>query len=224
MKRKDFLKQMGLGGAAVVAGAALVQSCNKDDFDPNACETSPVEMAGPFPIKTPAELVQENIIGDRTGIPLIVKIIVENTNADCTLMEGAQVDLWQCDAHGNYSEYSGQQEGDFTANNFLRGRQVTNTAGEASFVSIYPGWYPGRAPHLHVEILKDGTSLLVTQVAFPEDISEAVYVSNGYQGDADTTNKRDSLFKGSLSGNMADSVTGNTNDGYTLTKTIKVSG
>ena len=215
---------MGLGGAAVVTGATLMQSCGDDDFDPNACETTPEEMAGPFPIKTPADLVQENIIGDRKGIPLLVKFTIQDVNADCVPLEGAQVDLWHCDAKGNYSEYSGQQEGDFTGANFLRGRQLTNSLGEASFISIYPGWYPGRAPHLHVEVLKDDVSLLITQVAFPEDVSASVYESSDYAGDADTKNKRDSLFKGSLDGNMADSVSGNSTDGYTLVKTIKVAG
>lgn len=222
MERKDFLKKGALGLGAIVALPGLTQACKKKD--PTACVVSPAEVVGPFPHKTPAELIKENIVGDRTGVPLLIKITVQNTKNDCATLEGVYVDLWQCDAKGNYSEYNGQIEGDFTDQHFLRGRQTTDTAGQASFISLYPGWYPGRAPHLHLEVKKtDETSLLVTQIAFPEDISETVYASAGYNGAADTKNKKDGEFKNSLTLNMADSVAGNVTDGYTLTKTIKVS-
>lgn len=222
MNRKDFFKNGGLGLGAIVALPSVIASCTKDNIDPDACAVSPEETAGPFPIKTPAELVKENIIGDRAGIPLVINFIIENTNADCTALEGVDVDVWQCDAKGNYSEYDGQLDGDFTNENFLRGRQTTDSNGKASFISIYPGWYPGRAPHLHVEIKNGSTSLLITQVAFPEDISETVYATSDYNGTFDTKNKRDGVFKGTIDRSMADSVTGNTSDGYVLNKTIKV--
>lgn len=221
MKRNEFIKRGLLGVGAVVSVPVLLESCKKQD--PDACETSPVEDAGPFPIKTPADLINSNIVGDRTGIPLLINLTIQNVNNNCVALEGVYVDVWQCDAKGNYSEYGGQLDGDFTGQNFLRGRQMTNTTGQASFISIYPGWYPGRAPHIHVEILTStGASLLITQIAFPEDTSKTVYDASGYNGEFDTKNKKDSLFKDSLALNMADSVTGNNTDGYTLNKIIKV--
>lgn len=227
MDRKKFLKNGALGFGSIIALPTLITSCSKDDdeptVDPNACAVSPSETAGPFPIKTPAQLVKENIVGDRQGIPLLINIKVENTNNNCQPLEGVLVDVWHCDAKGNYSEYSGQLDGDFTNENFLRGRQSTGADGVASFLSIYPGWYPGRAPHLHLEILRsDGTSLLVTQTAFPEDVSNTVYATSGYNGDFDTSNANDGEFGNSLNRNMATSVVGNTTDGYTLDETIKV--
>lgn len=223
MNRKDFLKKGSFGLGALVAVPAVITSCNKENVDPNACEPSPTETDGPFPIKTPAELVRENIIGDRVGIPLLINFEIQNTNNNCEPLEGVYVDIWQCDSKGNYSEYGGQLDGDFTNEHFLRGRRMTDASGKASFISIYPGWYPGRAPHLHVEVKSSSdTSLLITQVAFPEDVSKTVYATADYKGDFDTSNKKDGEFKRSLDGNMADSVTGNTTDGYTLTKTIKV--
>ncbi len=215
----------------IVAAPALITACKKDDdtepmepvIDPDSCAVSPAETAGPFPIKTPAQLVRENIVGNRTGIPLLINIKVEDTNNNCVPLEGVLVDVWHCDAKGNYSEYSGQLEGDFTSEHFLRGRQTTGADGVASFISIYPGWYPGRAPHLHLEILRvDGSSLLVTQTAFPEDVSNTVYATNGYNGNFDTSNANDGEFGNSLNRNMATSVMGDTTNGYTLTETIKV--
>lgn len=228
MNRKKFIKKGIIGIGTVIALPSLISSCKNDDdmeliTNPNSCTLSPSETAGPFPIKTPSQLIRENIVGNRAGIPLLIKIKVENTNNNCMPLKGVLVDIWHCDAKGNYSEYSGQLDGNFTNESFLRGRQTTGADGVASFISIYPGWYPGRAPHLHLEILKvDGTSLLVTQTAFPEDISNTVYNTNGYNGNFDTPNANDLEFENSLGQNIATSVTGDTNNGYILTETIKV--
>jgi len=228
MDRKKFLKKGILGIGSIIAIPTMVSSCKKDAetiIDPSACAISPSETAGPFPIKTPADWVRANVVGDRMGIPLMINIIVQNTNGDCAPLEGVFVDIWHCDAGGNYSEYNGQIDGNFTSEHFLRGRQTTDGNGNASFISIYPGWYPGRAPHIHIEVLNsNGGSLLVSQIAFPEDTSNAVYASQGYNGNFDTSNSQDGEFEDSLVGNMADSVTGNTSDGYTLNKVIKMAG
>lgn len=224
MDRKKFLKKGIVGIGAIVAVPTVLTSCSKDnnnnDNDPNTCATSPSETAGPFPIKTPADLVRENILGNKTGIPLLIEFTIQNTNNNCAALEGAFVDIWQCDAKGNYSEYSGQLDGNFTSEHFLRGRQTTDANGKASFISIYPGWYPGRTPHLHIEVKNSsGSSLLITQVSFPEDVSRLVFETTEYKGSADTNNSNDGIVG---TANLADSVIGNTIDGYTLTKIIKV--
>ncbi len=227
MKRKEFIKNSVLSLGGLIAIPTFLQSCKKtkDHIDPNACAVSPLETAGPFPIKSPQDWVRENIVGDRTGIALQVIIKIENTNNNCQPLEGVLVDIWMCDAKGNYSEYDGQLDGSFTSKHFLRGRQTTDANGNASFISIYPGWYPGRAPHIHVEVLQtNGTSLLVSQIAFPEEVSNTVYATTGYKGPADTSNSNDGEFEDSLSRNMATSVTGNITDGYILNETIKVAG
>ncbi|WP_299883526.1 intradiol ring-cleavage dioxygenase [uncultured Lacinutrix sp.] len=226
MDRKKFLKTGLAGMGTIVAIPTLLTSCSNDDdnntTDSNTCSSSPSETAGPFPIMTPADLVRENIIGNRAGIPLLIKFTIQNTNNNCASLQGVFVDIWQCDAKGNYSEYSGQLDGDFTSEDFLRGRQTTDANGNASFISIYPGWYPGRTPHLHVEVKNSsGGSLLITQVSFPDDISNTVYATTEYNGVADTNNSNDGIVE---SANLADSVTGNITDGYTLNKIIKVAG
>jgi protocatechuate 3,4-dioxygenase beta subunit len=226
MDRKKFLKKGMASMGTIVAIPTVLISCNKDentnDNDPSACTTSPVETAGPFPIKTPADLVRENILGNKVGVPLLINFTIQNTNDNCAILQGVFVDIWQCDAKGNYSEYSGQLDGNFTNEHFLRGRQTTDANGNASFISIYPGWYPGRTPHLHIEIKNSsGSSLLITQVSFPEDVSNTVYATTEYKGAADTDNSNDGIVG---TANLADSVVGNTADGYTLKKVIKVAG
>lgn len=159
---------------------------------------------------------------------MVIDLTIVNKNNSCKPLAGVLVDVWHCDKDGNYSEYGGtaMQSTDYTGVHFLRGRQTTDADGKVSFVSIYPGWYSSRAPHIHLEVLSaSGSSLLISQIAFPETISSTVYASSLYatHGQADTANTADNVFSDSLDGNMA-TVTGNITDGYTVTKTVVVNG
>jgi protocatechuate 3,4-dioxygenase beta subunit len=188
------------------------------------------ETAGPFPTKSPANFVRKDIRDDRTGVAFTMNITIKNANASCAALAGALVDVWHCDKDGNYSEYggTGMQSTNYTNVDFLRGRQTTDTNGLVSFTSIFPGWYGGRAPHVHVHIYNaSGKSLLVTQIAFPYDISNTVYTtgqSYGYtKGAQDTLNERDNVFGDGYTNELA-SVSGSVSAGYTLTHTIVVNG
>jgi protocatechuate 3,4-dioxygenase beta subunit len=218
MDRKEFFKK-GLSGVGAIVGlGTVIASCGSDDPANGACSLSPSETAGPFPIKTPASLMLENIVSGRTGIALLMTLTVQDQSNNCMPMANVFVDVWHCDADGNYSEY-----GTEAAHHYLRGRQTTDSNGQVSFITIFPGWYPGRAPHIHVEVLNsNGSSIRVSQIAFPKDICDTVYATAEYHGTADTSNSSDGVFANSLDGNMADSVSGNTTDGYTLLKTIVV--
>jgi protocatechuate 3,4-dioxygenase beta subunit len=76
-------------------------------------------------------------------------------------------------ATGNYSEYGSQ-----TSQTYLRGIQTTDANGQVSVMTIYPGWYQGRATHIHIEVTMGGRSVKVTQIAFPETINNAVYATS----------------------------------------------
>jgi protocatechuate 3,4-dioxygenase beta subunit len=225
MERKDFLKKMaftGFAGLAAISAIPFIDGCKKEDGD---CYTD-AETAGPFPTKSPADLVLEDITGDRTGTPLIIQISINNINDNCSAWQGAVVDIWHCDNGGNYSEYggTGMQSIDYSGKHFLRGRQTSNADGLVAFESIYPGWYQGRAPHIHVHIYNaSGKSLLITQIAFPENVSSTVYSQGVYasHGQADTSNASDNVFNDSIANELA-TVNGNPTDGYTLTHAIYV--
>ncbi|MDX2047804.1 MAG: intradiol ring-cleavage dioxygenase [Chitinophagaceae bacterium] len=230
MERKDFLKN-GLLGLSSFIGISAISGKGKNKMDEvendtNNCTVSPRETRGPFPTKTPSQLAQANIKSDRKGIAMLINLAIVDQNNNCKPLPGALVDIWHCDKDGNYSEYGNHpmQRKDFTAEHFLRGRQTADAGGQVSFLSIYPGWYHGRAPHIHLEIFNaEGKSLLVTQLAFPENINGKVYSSPLYadRGVADTSNNRDYIFSDSLDEQMAE-IIGNVSDGFTLTKTIVV--
>ncbi|RKD92627.1 dioxygenase family protein [Mangrovibacterium diazotrophicum] len=245
MERKQFLKQgiVGLGSIVGLSKVMLACASGQDDVvdetevtdssytnessTSDSCELSPSETEGPYPIKTPADLVRENIVSDRSGVALLITLTVVDQSADCAPLADVLVDIWHCDKDGYYSEYKGSgyvsTQVDNTSKHFLRGRQTTDSNGQVSFISIYPGWYQSRAPHIHVEVLNSSEQTIrVTQIAFPKDICDTVYATSGYHGSADTLNASDNVFSDSLDGNLADSISGNTTDGYTLLKTIVV--
>ncbi|MDX8341396.1 hypothetical protein SLH46_19515 [Draconibacterium sp. IB214405] len=230
MDRNKFLRKSIAAFGTIVALPTAISACSKSNdeitnIESGECHLSPSETAGPFPIKSPADLARANIISDRTGVALLVTLTVVDQSNSCASLADVYVDLWHCDADGNYSQYGGiqMQQTDYTDKNFLRGRQTTDSNGQVSFISIFPGWYPSRAPHIHIEVLdNEENSLRVTQIAFPKEVCDTVYASTGYNGEADTQNESDNVFANSIEGNMLDSITGNTTDGYTLLKTIVV--
>lgn len=245
MERKDFLKGLGLVGLGSLA-IPVINACNSDtdsSTDSSAtdttqatdtgsssgsstCSVTPTETAGPYPTKSPSTLVKTDITSDRTGVPLAINITIQNKNASCAALAGAIVDLWHCDKDGNYSEY-----GNLTTVHFLRGRQTTNANGIVNFTSIFPGWYNGRATHIHIHIYNSaGTSLLVTQIAFPEGSNSAVVLvnastANGYSKGMNgyTYNANDNVFSDGVSAELA-TVTGSVAAGFVLTHTINVAG
>lgn len=228
MKRKEFLAKgiVALGGVVTLSGLAPVKAKNNNSYEfLKDCEVSPKETKGPFPNKTPSDYVRENIVGDCKGIPLLMTLTILDKNNGCKPLSNALVDIWHCDSQGNYSEYGGYgiQPKNMTKKHFLRGRQSTDVNGQVSFISIFPGYYPGRSPHIHLDILEhEKKSLLVTQIAFPEKVCNMVYNSTNYQGTDYISNTSDMVFRDSLDQNMADSVTGNIKDGYLLLKDIIV--
>lgn len=215
---------VALGGVVALTGITAYKLKHADIVDPldEDCEVSPKETKGPFPNKTPSDYVRENIIGDRKGIALLITMTILDKKYSCKPLANALVDVWHCDAVGDYSEYT-MRSGNLNDTHFLRGRQTSDANGQVSFVSIFPGYYRGRAPHIHVEVLSKGQkSLLATQIAFPDEICDTVYATENYLGTNYISSDSDSLFKDSLDRNMADSVTGNVIDGYTLVKSIVV--
>jgi protocatechuate 3,4-dioxygenase beta subunit len=163
--------------------------------------------------------MRSDIREDRSGTTLNLMIAVVNANNGCSPVANAVVDVWQCDANGDYSQYGTQR-----AETFLRGIQTTDSSGRVSFTTIYPGWYAGRATHIHVEVTVNGQSVKVTQIAFPEETTSAVYATGVYasRGQNPTSNTRDGIFADSLASELA-SVTGNAASGYEATFTVGIS-
>jgi protocatechuate 3,4-dioxygenase beta subunit len=110
----------------------------------------------------------------------------------CKPLRGAAVDIWHADAAGNYSGFGAGA----SSRTFLRGIQKTDASGVAVFTTIYPGWYQGRAVHIHVKVHVHGNVVHTGQLFFPEALTEAIYKHAPYanRGNPDTPNARDSIY------------------------------
>lgn len=241
MERKLFLKSLFVGATSAVI---LGESCKKEDIESTTttgitsggtnnsgtsgnCTLAPSETEGPYPTKSPSAYQRNDIREDRSGYKMEAKITITNKNNNCAALAGAIVDIWHCDAEGNYSEYggSGSQGTNYQAVHFLRGRQVSDANGLVSFTTIFPGWYTGRATHIHVHIFSaSGVSLKVTQIAFPEGSGSALLAVGGYKKGMSgySYNASDNVFSDGVATQLAN-VSGNTTDGFILSINLAVS-
>jgi len=159
---------------------------------------------------------RQDITEGKPGTPLAVALTVVSIANSCAPVANATIEVWQCDAAGAYSEYN-------AVGTFLRGLQRTDASGNATFTTIYPGWYTGRAPHIHLEVFVNGASVKTTQMAFPEDVSRTVYAQGVYasRGTNFTRNTSDNVFADGTTNEMA-TMTGGVASGYTATLQIGI--
>jgi protocatechuate 3,4-dioxygenase beta subunit len=238
MERKSFLRTFAIAAAA---GPMVLDACKKssssDDGTTVTTSTStntgvtPTEEEGPYPyvggeITNPLQRV--DVTDGQTGIPLALTLTVHNVSSNNAVVPNVRVDMWQCNKDGYYSGYAGQPgvlgTQSYVGKTWLRGYQLTDATGQAKFTTIYPGWYSGRATHIHLEIFINNVLKKTAQMAFPETISDAVHVSSLYSahGINTTRNATDSVF-GNSSTDLANemlSITGSIAAGYTGTYTI----
>ncbi|KUN24234.1 intradiol ring-cleavage dioxygenase [Streptomyces antibioticus] len=231
----------------LLAGAGLVPlaGCSTDDSGASGCSAVPEETAGPYPAdgSNGVNVLKESGVvrgdirksfgdsagGTAEGVPLTVTLTVVAADSGCgTPRKGAAVYLWHCDREGAYSLYTESVRDE----NYLRGVQETDESGQVTFTSVFPGCYAGRWPHIHFEVygsLADATAatavISTSQLAFPEDVCDTVYATEGYE--ASVTNlgslslESDGVFRDGYERQLA-VVKGSTGAGYTATLTVAV--
>ena len=228
MKRRTLLATTGTLAAAgllwwqrntlaqtlITAGEANTTSpLTPSSLDTPECTLTPEQVEGPFFFKAP---MRQNLVEDRQGLALNLQLQVVR-NDGCSPMSGAYVEIWHCDAQGIYSGYpdnlgrrpfdtllymaANGSDGHVPPENtgtFLRGAQVTDTAGMVQFDTIFPGWYAPRAPHIHVKVFVEGQSYLTTQLYFDDAYSHDIYSNHSLYAPYGTTpykNTNDTLLR-----------------------------
>jgi protocatechuate 3,4-dioxygenase beta subunit len=215
----------------------------------SSCSVIPEETAGPYPgdgsntangsianalalsgiVRSDIRSSIAGASGVASGVPLQIVIELVNTNASCADLSGYAIYLWHCDALGRYSMYSSG----VTSENYLRGVQATGSDGKATFTTIYPGCYSGRMPHMHFEVYRSTTTasswsnkLKTSQIAFPTDVSSAVYATSGYSGSAANAAAisfaTDNIFSDGYTTQLA-TLTGSASAGYVATLRVGIS-
>jgi protocatechuate 3,4-dioxygenase beta subunit len=197
----------------------------------SGCVLIPSETQGPYPllsVLSNSGIVRKDITDGKTGIPLTVVLNLQNVGNSCGPISNAAVYIWHCDKDGGYSGYSSGQNGNYSGQTFLRGVQMSDSNGQVTFTTIYPGWYAGRITHIHFQVYLNGTSNLVTatsQIALPLDINQTVYASSLYvshgQNTSVTSFAQDNIFSDGTTYQLA-TVTGSLTAGYTATLNVGV--
>jgi protocatechuate 3,4-dioxygenase beta subunit len=237
LTRRQAVEALGtLAGAALLAGcgsqasplsASTSTTTSTSGTGTSTCAVTPTETEGPYPdrigmLNNPTYL-RRDITEGRSGLSLTLILTIVSAREACNPVANASVEIWQCDAAGHYSEYS-QPGFDGTGQTFLRGVQTTDSAGQVTFATIFPGWYAGRATHIRVDVFRNGTLVKTTQIAFPESVAASVYSTGVYasKGQNPTTNTSDNVFSDGTEYEMA-TLSGSVSSGYTATLTVAIS-
>lgn len=211
LDRREALRLLSAGGAAVFAAGAV--SAGPSALTPRAavpmpsCIVRPELTEGPY--FADVELDRSDIRAEpstgevRPGAPIALTFTVAQISAGaCAPLPGARVDVWQCDAQGRYSAFQDRRAGFDTRNEkFLRGYQETDSDGVARFTTIYPGWYPGRAVHIHFKIRMPAdegrTYEFTSQLFFDEALSGEVFAREPYlaKGEHYVPNADDFIYR-----------------------------
>ncbi|HST36527.1 MAG TPA: intradiol ring-cleavage dioxygenase [Allosphingosinicella sp.] len=179
IRRRDLLIG-GLGLAAMPLAACAKErgpaARSTDLIAGNSCPVTPEQTEGPFYFDP--QMVRADITEGKAGTPLALRLQIVDAAA-CVPQQRARVDIWHCDADGVYSGYDRERS---AGQRWFRGTQFADARGVAAFRTVYPGWYEGRAPHIHVKAwLGDGREL-TSQLYFPDTLSDSVYGQGAYAG------------------------------------------
>ena len=222
LSRREVLTLLGGVGAAMLFGCKSEQS--KQPTNPNLpCVVRPEQTEGPYFVDE--MLNRSDIRSDpsngtvKDGVPLQLTLNVYRISGDtCIPLASTIVDIWHCDALGIYSDVNDPRFSTL-GQKFLRGYQVTDKNGTVRFITIYPGWYPGRTVHIHFKVRADSKSgrnyEFTSQLYFNDSITDQVHKQLPYvkKGQRTLRNNGDGIF---LNGGeqLMLSLT-KTNQGYT---------
>ena len=214
---------MGMSGVLVYAGCSSATEPTSDAT--GSCVVRPELTEGPYYVDE--ELNRSDIRSDpstgtvKPGALLRLTVNVSQiTGNACAALAGAVVDVWHCDALGVYSDVS-DPSFDTVGQKFLRGYQATDANGVASFTTIYPGWYQGRAVHIHFKVHSASSSSsayeFTSQLFFDDALTDQVHAQQPYaaKGRRTLRNSGDGIYQQGGS-QMLLSVS-QTSDGYAAT-------
>jgi protocatechuate 3,4-dioxygenase beta subunit len=169
------------------------------------CIVRPEQTEGPYFVDE--RLNRSDIRSDpsdgsvKDGLPLQLALRVHEIRANaCTPLAGAVADIWHCDALGVYSDVR-DRSFDTRGKKFLRGYQVTDANGTAQFLTIYSGWYPGRAVHIHFKIRTNPESRrgyeFTSQIYFDDALTAQIHAQAPYatKGQGRLRNRQDGIFE-----------------------------
>jgi protocatechuate 3,4-dioxygenase beta subunit len=216
LSRRDAFARLGLGAGAVVVGSRIPGWFGGlGSAQAASCTLTPEVTEGPYWV--PNKLTRRDVRDGQAGTPLVLHLYVEDAST-CKPITGADVEIWHANAAGVYSGVQGNTK------HWLRGHQRTNARGLATFTTIYPGWYPGRTPHIHVKVHVGGNVVHTGQLFMPDAVSAAVYRTGAYaaHGQQDLRNSRDNIYAQAGAGKAVMTMRNRGSKGYVGTLAMGV--
>ena len=172
--RREALTAAAMGGGCILGASTRAAAAEPSLPGAKVCVLTPEATEGPFYFDP--KLARSDITEGKPGASLLLTLQIVEAK-DCAPVPWARVDVWHADGLGLYSGYADQETGSTMGETFLRGTQFSATGGEVRFTTIYPGWYPGRTPHIHFKVFVEKHGVFTGQLYFPESITEHVYAT-----------------------------------------------
>ncbi len=174
-----------------------------------SCVVRPALTEGPYFVDE--KLNRSDIRSDpstnavKPGVTLGLTFLISKVSGtSCAALASATVDVWHCDALGVYSDATDPTFGSTKGTKFLRGYQITDASGTAKFTTVWPGWYQGRAVHVHFKIRTTAAngqvSDFTSQLFFDEAMNDQIFTQSPYAqkgGAGRLRNEGDGIFQGS---------------------------
>ena len=187
------------GGTASMTDAASYP----DPFElpPTSCVLLCETTAGPC--TTTNTPTRQDISEGVSGLP--VRLALRFVDESCAAIPGASVEIWHTHRKGVYSGQTPSPAfcsgGDPQAplNMSFRGVQVTDSTGRVNFDTCFPGWYPGRAIHIHFRVTFNNQTFATSQLFFDEALTSEIFATHPeYEefGQPDTTQQTDGVIGG----------------------------
>jgi protocatechuate 3,4-dioxygenase beta subunit len=204
LNRREMLSFIGGIVSVSLVGCLRQQSASGEPTP--SCVVRPQQTEGPYFVDE--KLNRSDIRSDpsdssvKQGVPLRLAFQVSRIDgSSCAPLQGAIVDIWHCDAMGVYSDAT-DRSFNTVGKKFLRGYQVTDANGTVEFLTIYPGWYPGRTVHIHFKIRTNSASQqsyeFTSQLYFDDTLTDQIHAQPPYaaKGQRSMKNDQDGIFQG----------------------------
>lgn len=219
LSRREVVQLLGMGSAFTLLGGCVPPSAGGgrpggpgggasaeevttiNESLPSGCVVRPELTEGPVFVEEDLNRVDirtdplNGTVSEGVQLDLTFNISQVNEGA-CVPLSGVQVDIWHCDAFGIYSDTS-ELGMDTVGQKFLRGYQITDENGVAKFITIYPGWYEGRAVHIHFKIRSQDGYDFTSQLFFDEALTDSVFTLAPYntRGERSLRNENDGIYQ-----------------------------
>ena len=207
LSRRELVALFGASAEAALARGAVAQVLpSGQQRTASDCVAQPAQTEGPYFVDEHlqrSDIRVDPATGARTdGAPLALRFALSRVLPDgtCAVLEGAQFDIWHCDARGVYSDVR-DRSFDTTGQKFLRGYEVSDANGLVAFTTIYPGWYSGRAVHVHfkIRVTAEGgrADEFTSQLYFSDALTDRVHATAPYSTKKGQRllNERDMIFR-----------------------------